>query len=105
MDTLTHDAIRAAVRNRYGTIAETRGVSPMETAGVCCGSTSPEAGRVSCCGDVIATTLDAKDHAYGYSEDDTSAVPEGANLGLGHPDKCRYHWSDAGGGPYRLHVL
>ena len=40
MDTLTHDDIRAAVRNRYGTIAETRGVSPVETAGACCGSTS-----------------------------------------------------------------
>ena len=25
MDTLTHDDIRAAVRARYGTIAETRG--------------------------------------------------------------------------------
>jgi len=83
MDTLTHDDIRAAVRNRYGTIAETRGVSPVETAGGCGGSPSPEAGNVSCCGDVTATTLDAKAHAYGYSEDDTGAVPEGANLGLG----------------------
>jgi hypothetical protein len=27
MDTLTHDDIRAAVRARYGTIAETRGAS------------------------------------------------------------------------------
>jgi arsenite methyltransferase len=83
MDTLTHDDIRAAVRNRYGTIAETRGVSPLEAAGACCGSTSPDAESVSCCGDATATALDSKAHAYGYSEDDTSAVPEGANLGLG----------------------
>jgi arsenite methyltransferase len=83
MDTLTHDDIRAAVRNRYSTIAETRGVSPLETAGACCGSTSPDAESVSCCGDATVTALDSKAHAYGYSEDDTSAVPEGANLGLG----------------------
>jgi arsenite methyltransferase len=83
MDTVTHDTIRAAVRARYGTIAETRGASAAETAASCCGSTSPEAGSVSCCGAVTATTLDAKAHAYGYSQADTSAVPEGANLGLG----------------------
>jgi ubiquinone/menaquinone biosynthesis C-methylase UbiE len=29
------------------------------------------------------TTLDMKAHAYGYSAEDTSAVPQGANLGLG----------------------
>jgi SAM-dependent methyltransferase len=83
MDTLTHDDIRAAVRNRYGTIAETRGVTPMETAEACCGSVSPDAESVSCCGDVTVTTLDAKAHVYGYSAEDTSAVPKGANLGLG----------------------
>ena len=79
MDTLTHDEIRAAVRNRYGTIAETRGVSTPTDEGSCCGSTA----SVSCCGSDTATTLDTKAHAYGYSAEDTSAVPEGANLGLG----------------------
>jgi SAM-dependent methyltransferase len=79
MDTLAHDEIRAAVRNRYGTIAETRGVSVPTDEGSCCGST----GNISCCGGESATTLDTKAHAYGYSEEDTSAVPEGANLGLG----------------------
>jgi arsenite methyltransferase len=80
MDTLTHDDIRAAVRNRYGTIAETRGVSvPTEDEGSCCGS----AGSISCCASDTATTFDIKAHAYGYSAADTSAVPEGANLGLG----------------------
>jgi arsenite methyltransferase len=82
MAIMTHD-IRAAVRHRYGTIAETRGVAPAATAEACCGSASPDAGSVACCGDVTATTLDAKAHMYGYSEEDTSAVPEGANLGLG----------------------
>jgi len=79
MDTLTHDAIRAAVRHRYGTIAETRGVPAATAEDACCGSTA----SVSCCGGDAATTLDAKAHVYGYSADDTSAVPEGANLGLG----------------------
>jgi SAM-dependent methyltransferase len=79
MDTLTHDAIRAAVRSRYGTIAETRGVPTSTDAGSCCGSTA----NLSCCGSDTATTLDTKAHAYGYSAADTSVVPEGANLGLG----------------------
>jgi SAM-dependent methyltransferase len=83
MDTTTNETIRAAVRARYGAIAETRGASPSEAAAACCGSPSPEAGSVSCCGDVTTTTLDTKAHAYGYSENDTSSVPEGANLGLG----------------------
>ena len=30
-----------------------------------------------------STALDTKAHAYGYSADDTRAVPQGANLGLG----------------------
>src|SRR5262245_28291774 len=83
MDTITHDTIRAAVRARYGTIAETRGASSPETAASCCGSTSPDAASVSCCGEVTTTALDTKAHAYGYSQEDTSAVPAGANLGLG----------------------
>ena len=83
MDTLTHDDIRTAVRARYGTIAETRGASAPPTDASCCESPSPEAGSTSCCGGTTTTTLDMKAHAYGYSAEDTSAVPEGANLGLG----------------------
>ena len=83
MDTLTHDDIRAAVRARYGTIAETRGASAPPTDTACCGSPSPDAERTSCCGGTATTTLDLKAHAYGYSAADTSTVPEGANLGLG----------------------
>ncbi len=64
MSTLQHDDIRQAVRERYGTIAETRGAE----AG-CCGPTT--------------STLDAKAQRYGYSSEETDAVPQGANLGLG----------------------
>jgi len=83
MTTTTNDDIRAAVRARYGAIAETRGAAPSTTEAACCGSPSPDAGSLACCGDSTITTLDAKAHAYGYSAADTRAVPEGANLGLG----------------------
>ena len=83
MDTLTHDDIRAAVRARYGTIAETRGAAAPTTDASCCGSPSSEAGSTACGGGATTTTLDMKAQAYGYSTEDTSAVPAGANLGLG----------------------
>ena len=83
MDTLTHDDIRDAVRARYGTIAETRGVAATTTDTACCGSASPDAGSSACCGSPATTSLDMKALAYGYSAEDTSAVPQGANLGLG----------------------
>jgi len=83
MDTTTHDDIRAAVRARYGTIAETRDASAPPTEVSCCGSTPSDAGSLSCCGGTTTTTLDMKAHAYGYSAEDTSVVPAGANLGLG----------------------
>jgi arsenite methyltransferase len=70
MQTMTHDDVRQAVRERYGIIAETRGnVS-------CCGGTTA-------CGDTTTATLDEKAHIMGYSAEETQAVPAGANLGLG----------------------
>jgi arsenite methyltransferase len=83
MDTLTHDAIRDAVRARYGTIAETRGVAAPPTEVSCCGGPSSDADSASCCGGTATATLDMKAHAYGYSTEETSAVPAGANLALG----------------------
>jgi len=83
MTTPTNDDIRAAVRSRYGAIAETRGAAPAATEAACCGSPTLDAGSLACCGDSTITTLDAKAHAYGYSSTDTCAVPQGANLGLG----------------------
>jgi arsenite methyltransferase len=83
MDTLTHDDIRTAVRARYGTIAETRGAAALPTEVSCCGGSSSDADSTSCCGGTATATLDMKAQAYGYSAEDTSAVPQGANLGLG----------------------
>lgn len=62
-ETTNDDAVRAVVREQYGNIA--RG----STAGCC----SP----LSCGGGPQASL------ALGYSADDLSAVPEGANMGLG----------------------
>jgi len=60
----THDEVRQAVQERYGAIAEARGAS-------------------TCCDSSLVATLDGKAHRMGYSPEDTQAVPEGANLGLG----------------------
>lgn len=58
--------IKNVVREKYGKIAA--------TAGTCCSATS-------CCGDGISLVQVGK--RIGYSEDELTAVPEGANLGLG----------------------
>ena len=60
----THDEVRQAVQVRYGTIAETRGAR-------------------TCCDSALVATLDEKAHQVGYAPEETQAVPEGANLGLG----------------------
>lgn len=65
MSQTTHDAIRAAVRETYSTIAVADDTS-------CCGPSTPTA---SCCGPV---SLD-----LGYSEAELEAVPAGSDLGLG----------------------
>lgn len=70
MDTTMQDDIRAAVRERYGTIAKTRGKAS-------------EQDDTACCGEASTTTLDAKAQAYGYSTEQTEEAPQGANLGLG----------------------
>jgi len=58
--------IKSIVREKYGTIAA--------TSGSCCPS-------ASCCGGpAVITEIGRK---IGYAESDLSAVPEGANLGLG----------------------
>jgi SAM-dependent methyltransferase len=58
----SHDEVRTAVREQYGSIARSG-------AGGC----SP-----SCCGPGAEASL-----ALGYSQEDLAAVPEGANMGLG----------------------
>jgi len=64
------DEIRGEVRAHYGQVAR--------TGGSCCGPTC-------CAPGTPATTGDASEAArrIGYSSDELSAVPEGANLGLG----------------------
>ncbi len=63
---MDNDAIRTFVRGRYADIAR-RG-------GSCCG---PDA---SCCG---GDAPEAASRKIGYSEEEISAVPQGADLGLG----------------------
>jgi len=65
--------IRAAVRERYGAIAEGKG--GCQPGGSCCGSGASS----DCCGDTVTTGLSE----LGYSAEEAAAIPEGANLGLG----------------------
>lgn len=60
--------IRASVRYRYGSVAQ--------KGSRCCGQEGATSG--SCCGDAEQVGI-----ANGYSAAELSAVPEGANLGLG----------------------
>jgi SAM-dependent methyltransferase len=62
-----HD-VREAVRGNYAAVAQQRG------SGGCCGS------GASCCGPAQA---DVASIGVGYSSEDVTAVPEGANMGLG----------------------
>ena len=64
MSTAPHDAVRQAVRERYGAIATSRGEA------------------ASCCAPG-ASTYDDKAQVYGYSSEETQAAPSGSNLGLG----------------------
>jgi SAM-dependent methyltransferase len=64
------DAVRQAVRARYGSIAQ------VETAGCGCGPTS-------CCTPGDTTLPDATALRLGYTSDDVATVPTGANMGLG----------------------
>lgn len=66
------DDLRAAVRQRYGRIPGEQ--QPAEAAS-CCAPTS------GCCGSSAPSDLVAQE--LGYSAEETAAVPEGSNLGLG----------------------
>jgi arsenite methyltransferase len=69
MDSVKKDKIRQSVRINYGKVAQA------DNSGCC--STS------SCCSPVGAGTVDAVSVRLGYSNEEVSAVPEGANMGLG----------------------
>jgi len=66
-DQLKADAIRQSVRANYAGVARRNGAS-------CC------SGKTSCCGTPSVTDTSRQ---LGYSDDDLSAVPDGANMGLG----------------------
>ncbi len=63
---MKNEHIKKAVRERYGKIAQEQNS--------CCGPNIP-----CCCGD----TANIVSKNIGYSDEELSAVPEGANLGLG----------------------
>lgn len=70
MDKVENDEIRSAVRENYGKIAAS-------VSAACCCSAS------SCCGTSSEVRLADISLGLGYSGEDVSAVPEGANMGLG----------------------
>lgn len=70
MDKQKNDEIRSAVRENYGKISASGGTG--------CGCTSP-----SCCGTPDGAAAADISLGLGYSGEDVSAVPEGANMGLG----------------------
>ena len=64
------EEIKKSVRERYGSI--------VRQGGSCCG---PKPSGGSCCGQPSQAQSISK--AVGYSDEDMSSVPDGANLGLG----------------------
>ncbi len=70
MDKMKNEEIRSAVRQKYGKVA---------TAGSAGCGCSPS----SCCGTGKQVTADDISRGLGYSEEDVSIAPEGANMGLG----------------------
>jgi len=69
MDSMKKDKIRQAVRINYGKVAQAG------NSGCCTTS--------SCCSPENAAAADTISVRLGYSKEDVSAVPEGANMGLG----------------------
>jgi len=65
---MKEENVKKIVRERYGNVAENRSS--------CCASSD------SCCGSTPLTSEDIS-RSIGYSEEELSSVPEGANLGLG----------------------
>jgi arsenite methyltransferase len=69
MSTQKHDEIRIAVRKNYGLVANAK-------VSGCCGSTG-------CCSEDSSADYETISKALGYSAEDVSCVPQGANMGLG----------------------
>lgn len=71
MEQMSNDEIRRDVRENYGKVAEA------ENTGCGCSTSS------GCCGASSETTAENVSVALGYSDEDVTSVPEGANMGLG----------------------
>jgi len=70
MEPMKNDEIRKQVRESYGKVAEADGTG-------CCSSST-------CCGDAGSeVNAEASSVALGYSNEDVTSIPEGANMGLG----------------------
>lgn len=69
MDPMKKDKIRQVVRTNYGKVARAGSSG-------CCPTSS-------CCSPGGTSSADAVSKQLGYSDEDVSVVPEGANLGLG----------------------
>jgi SAM-dependent methyltransferase len=82
MDSLKHDDIRQQVRNAYSAVARVGDSTPATAqAGGCCAPTNVASG--GCCAPSDQSVAELLSRGIGYSAEDTAAVPEGANLGLG----------------------
>ena len=71
MEPMKNDEIRKQVRESYGKVAKADGTGCSSSSTSCCGDSS---------GDVNA---EATSITLGYSNDDVTSIPEGANMGLG----------------------
>ena len=81
MDKTTKEVIRQAVRDRYGKIANANTQAPgASVMGSCCGDSGKAA---PCCGGEADVTSDQMSILMGYSQQDLTGVPDGANMGLG----------------------
>ncbi len=81
MSMLEQDQIRQQVRAAYGAVARTADSTPATArAGGCC---TPSANAGGCCTPSDQSVAELLSRGIGYSAEETAAVPEGANLGLG----------------------
>ncbi|MEE4261404.1 MAG: arsenite methyltransferase [Desulfobacteraceae bacterium] len=81
MDKATKEVIRQAVRERYGKIANAGSVvSGISPGASCCGDSGTAA---PCCGSGSDVTSEQMSALMGYSRQDLTSVPDGANMGLG----------------------
>ncbi len=86
METGDKEVIRQAVRERYGKVARSNGVTRISAPETpCCGqsgTTTEKTSAASCC-DSSDITSQQLSTLMGYSKKDIDSVPEGANMGLG----------------------